>query len=217
MKLHELHIGQDRACFVGDGHAVASGYAGVGGFAIDLAEAAGGEKNREGADFLRRAVVFVEEAYANGAAIFENQASGEGVRTKMEMRDFVRAGEKSTGDFASRGIAVRVEDPRAAVRGFTREGKFGAGTIEFGAPFDELINVRRAFFDEKRHGLRAADTVSGVERVLFMETDFVFVAECHGDAALRPGGGGVTEIGFGEDEDAAGAAELNGGAQTSDA
>jgi len=134
MELHELHIGEDRACFVGDGHAVASGYAGVGGFAIDLAEAAGGEKNREGADFVKRAVVFVEEADANGAAIFENQAGGEGLCTKMEMRDFVRAGEKSTADFASRGIAVRVEDPRAAVRGFTREGKFGAGTIEFGTP-----------------------------------------------------------------------------------
>jgi hypothetical protein len=135
----------------------------------------------------------------------------------MEMRDFVRAGEKSTADFASRGIALRVKDPGAAVRGFTREGKFGAGTIEFGPPFDELINVLRAFFDEKRHGLGAAETVSSAERVLFMETDFVFVAECYRDAALRPGGGRVTEIGFGEDEDAAGAAEFNGGAQTSDA
>ena len=45
-----------------------------------------------------------------------------------------------------------------------------------------------------------------------METDFVFVAECNGDATLRVGRGRLAEIGFGEDENASGLTEFNGGA-----
>ena len=47
-----------------------------------------------------------------------------------------------------------------------------------------------------------------------MEANFVFIGESDGDAALRVGGGGFVEIGFGEDEDGAGLAEFNGGADT---
>ena len=71
MELHEFHVGEDGAGFVGDGHAVAGGDFGIGGLAIDLAEAAGGEKNSKRADFVERAVVFVDEANADGAAVFE--------------------------------------------------------------------------------------------------------------------------------------------------
>ena len=39
-----------------------------------------------------------------------------------------------------------------------------------------------------------------------MEANFVFIGESDGDAALRVGGGGFVEIGFGEDEDGAGLA-----------
>ena len=129
----------------------------------------------------------------------------------------MRAGEQSAADFASSGVAVRVQDAGAAVSGFTSEGKFGAGAIEFGAPLDKLSNVLGAFFDEKSYRFGAAEAIAGVERVLFVEADFVFVAEGYGDAALRPGSSGVAEMGFGEDQDAAGAAEFNRGAQTGDA
>ena len=217
MELHELHIGEDRAGFVGDGHAVASGHFGIGGFAIDLAEAASGKKNRERADLVQRAIGFVDEADADGSAVFKNEAGGERVGAKTKMRNFVRAGEQSTADFASSGIAVRMQDAGAAVCGFASEGKFGASAIEFGTPFDELSNVLRALFDQKSHGFGTAEAIACVERVLFVQADFVFIAEGDGDAALRPGGGGVAEIGFGEDQDAAGAAEFNGGAQTGDA
>src|SRR4029077_15871611 len=152
MELHELHIGEERAGFVGDGHAVASGHFGIGGFAIDLAEAASSKKNRERADLGQRAIGFVDEADADGSAIFKNEAGGERVGAKMKMRNFVRAGEQSAADFSSSGIAVRVQDAGAAVCCFASEGKFGAGAIEFGAPFDELTNELGAFFDEESHG-----------------------------------------------------------------
>ena len=130
------------------------------------------------------------------------------------MRKFVRAGEQCAADFAAGGITVRVENTRTAMGGFAGEGKLGAGTVEFGAPFDELVDVLRAFFDEERDRFGAAKTITGVEGVLFVQADFVFVGEGDSDAALGPGSGGIAEIGLGQDENAAGGAEFDGGAQT---
>jgi hypothetical protein len=107
-----------------------------------------------------------------------------------------------------------VENAGAAVSGFTGEGELGACTIEFGAPFDELGDVLGAFFDEEGNGFGTAEAIAGVEGVLLVEANFVFVGEGDGNAALRVGGGGFVEIGFGEDEDRAGLAELDGGADT---
>src|SRR5438477_4808829 len=133
------------------------------------------------------------------------------------MRNGVRAGEESAADFASGGIAMRVENTGAAVSGFAGESEFGAGAIEFSAPFDKLGDVLRTFFNQERDGFRAAQAVTGRERVLLVETNFVLIAECYSDAALRPGCGGITESGFCEDQNGAGGAEFDGSAQTGDA
>ena len=53
MELHEFHVGEDGAGFVSDGHAVAGGDFRIGGFAVDLAEAAGGEEHGACADFVQ--------------------------------------------------------------------------------------------------------------------------------------------------------------------
>jgi hypothetical protein len=217
MELHQLHVGEDRACFVGDGHAVAGGDLGIGGFAIDLAEATSREENGECADFVKAAVSFVNETHPDGATVFEDQAGGERVRAKMKMRDFVRSGEKGAADLASGGIAVRMEDAGTAVRGFAGESEFGSGAIELGAPFNELGDVAGTFFYNESYRFRPAKSITGIEGVLLVEADFVFVAERYGDAALRPGGGRVTEGGFGKDQNTACTAEFNGGAQTGDA
>ena len=130
---------------------------------------------------------------------------------QMEMRNGVCAGEKRAADFAAGGIAMCVEDAGTAVGGFASKGKLGSGAIEFGAPFDELGDVLGALFHEKRNGFGTAESVACAEGVLLVKADFVFVAEGNGDTALRPGGGRVAEIGFGEDEDAASGTEFDGG------
>src|SRR5215510_15317547 len=107
------------------------------------------------------------------------------------MRNGIGAGEQSSADFAAGGVTVRVQNARPTVCGFAREGKLRAGAVEFGAPFDELRDVFRAFFDEKRDGFGSAQTVSGIDSVLLMQADFVFIAEGDGDAALCPRRGGV--------------------------
>lgn len=135
----------------------------------------------------------------------------------MEMRDCVSAGEQRSADFASGGIAMGVENTGAAVCCFAREGEFRSGAIEFRAPFDQLRDVLRAFFDQKRNGLGAAQTVPGRQGVLFVQADFVFVAERYRNAALCPRGGGIAERGFRENQNAAGTAEFDGRAQTGNA
>jgi len=54
--------------------------------------------------------------------------------------------------------------------------------------------------------------VTRLDSVLLVQADFVFVAQCHGNAALRPGRGGITQIRLGENQNAAGFAEFDGGA-----
>lgn len=103
------------------------------------------------------------------------------------------------------------------MRRFAGEGELGAGAVKLSAPFDELGDVVGAFLDEQGHRFRAAKPVARGERVLFVESNFVFIAEGDGDSALGPGGGGVTEIGFGKDQHRAGGTEFDGGAQASDA
>src|ERR1700732_2946917 len=161
-------------------------------------------------------VEFVDEAQTNDGARLDDQFGRESVGAEMEMRNRVRTGQEGAADFATSGVSVSVQNARATVRGLSRECELGAGAIEFGAPFDELRNVLGAFFDEQRYCIGATEAVAGFYGVLFVKTDFVFVTKRDGDAALSPGGGGIAQVGFREDQDAAAFAQLDRGAQSCD-
>ena len=62
------------------------------------------------------------------------------------------------------------------MRGFASKSEFGAGTIEFGSPFDELCDVPWTFFDEECDGFGIAEAVTGSECVLFVQANFILVA-----------------------------------------
>src|SRR5262250_2428372 len=105
----------------------------------------------------------------------------------MKVRNGIGAGQKRAADFAPGGVAMRMKNPRPAVRGFTRESQLCSGAVELGTPFNQLRDVFGAFLDEQRHRFGATKPVSRVDRVLFVQADFVFVAEGYGDATLRVG------------------------------
>ncbi len=146
-----------------------------------------------GANLVQRAIGLVNEAHADRFSIFDDQAGRKGVRAQMKVRNRIGAGQQRAADFAPRRIAMRMQNARAAVRGFASEGELRAGTIEFRAPFDQLRDVLRAFFNEQCHRFGPAKAVARIDRVLFVEADFVFVAEGHGNAALRPGSGRIAQ------------------------
>src|ERR1700760_4584540 len=126
MKLHKLHVRQNGARFISDGHAVASRYGRIGGLTVELAEAAGGQENRSCTHFVNRAIRFVQKTQAGDAAVLDNQSSGERVSAQMQMRQRMGAGEQGAADFAAGRVAVRVQNARTAMRSFAGEGELGA-------------------------------------------------------------------------------------------
>ena len=217
MKLYELHVGEDSACFIGDGHAVAGGHFGIGGLAVDLAQAAGGQQNCTRAQLVLRTVGFINEAQPRDAAALDDQFGRECVRAQVQMRDGVRPSKQRTADFSAGRIAVSVQDSRAAVRGLSCKRQFRSRAVEFRAPCDELGDVLRAFFDKQGYGVRAAQTIAGIEGVLFVQSDFIFVGKGYGDTTLRPGRRRIAQIGFCENQHASRCAQLDRRAQTGDA
>src|SRR5260370_35433520 len=81
---------------------------------------------------------------------------------------------------------MRVQNPRAAMRRLSRKRQFRSRPGEFRSPLDELRDVLRPFFDQKRYGLRAAQTVSGVEGVLFLQPALIFTGKRYTASSLRP-------------------------------
>src|SRR5215470_16260176 len=127
------------------------------------------------------------------------------------MRQCMSASKQSAADFAAGGVAMRVENARAAVCGLARESQFGAGAIEFRAPFDELSDVLGTFFHQQGYRFRPAESVAGSDGVLLVQADFVFVAEGNGDATLRICSCGFAQVGFCKDKNGARGAEFDGG------
>lgn len=97
-----------------------------------------------------------------------------------------------------------VQDAVAAVRAFAAEGELGALPVEFRAPLNQLLNAVRRIFDEDFGSVGIAETITGQKCVLEMEADFILVAQCGGDTALRPLGIGVPNFTLGQHGDRAG-------------
>lgn len=68
---------------------------------------------------------------------------------------------------------------------FASERQPGALAIELCSPVNELLNPLRPFFHQYARRFRIDDAVTGVDRVLEMEADLVFIAQGYRDPALR--------------------------------
>ncbi len=121
--------------------------------------------------------------------------------------------QQRTADFPARGIAVRVQNPRTAVRRLSRERQLGSRAVELGSPIDKLRDVPGPFLHQRRNGFRAAEAVSGVDGVLLMQPDLVFVAQGDCDSALRVCGRGFAQVRFCEHQHVSRTAQLDGSAQ----
>ena len=113
-------------------------------------------------------------------------------------------GPQGAQNFASRGIAVSVQNAVAAVRTLAGKGKFGSVAIEFGAPLDQLFDALRAFLNQNFGGIGIAQAVAGVERVLKVQANFVLVAEGGGDTALGILRSGIGDFALGKNQHATG-------------
>ena len=73
----------------------------------------------------------------------------------------------------------------AAVCALAGKRQLAAVLVKLDAPLDQLFDLRWPFRHQRANRVDIAQPRAGLDRVLFVKTDFVVVAQCHGDAALR--------------------------------
>ena len=118
---------------------------------------------------------------------------------------------ESARNFVAGGVAVRVQDPVAAVRALAGECQPAAFVIELRAPIDELLDSGRPLFHQSVDGGPVAQSVAGVKGVLLVQLHLVVIPERYGDATLRVLGGRLAEALLGDHQHLARFGQFDGG------
>ena len=165
MELNEFHVTDLGAGAKGHGYAIASSDGGIGSLAINLAQAAGGQQHRRGAhamEFARR----THQLDAANSAILQPKIGNKFEITERDGFQPARFGLQGTADLPPGGIAVCMQHARAAMRAFAGKSQGGTMAVEGGAPLDELLDARRAVFDQSFCRVRIRKSVAGLQSVL---------------------------------------------------
>ena len=109
---------------------------------------------------------------------------------------------------------MRVQHSIAAVRPFAGEQELSALSVEFGSPFDQLLDRRGSLFYQGADRLTIAKAGTGVDRILLMNLDFVIITERDRNATLRVLGSGLLQRVLRDHEDPARRSEFNGRAES---
>src|SRR5258708_25799983 len=97
-----------------------------------------------------------------------------------------------------------------------REGKLGAAGIELRGAVNQLLDAVRTFRHKHLSGFEIAESVARNQRVLQVQTDLIFIAEGHRDAALGVLRGRFAEFVFCQYQHSPRRRQLNGGTQPGD-
>src|SRR5258708_17111726 len=165
---------------------------------------------------MYRAVLPMLVDYGDGAraAVFKQKVDGE---FEFAYRDFLESlgrGIEGPLDLASSRVSVSMQNAIAAVSAFAPKGELGSVAIKLSTPRDQLLNALRGFFDEDLGGLGIAEAIAGIQGVLQMQADFIFVAESGSNASLGVLRAGVSDLPLGENEHAASWSQFNCRAQS---
>jgi hypothetical protein len=107
-----------------------------------------------------------------------------------------------------------VKNAIATVGALAAEGKPGALAIKLRAPPDQFFDTLRGFFDENLGCFGVAESIAGRQRVLKMETYFIFVTESRSDASLGILRARVGYFALGQHQDASSGSELDSRTET---
>src|ERR1700691_2045435 len=124
MKLDDLHVADFGAGAESHGDSIAGRDAGVGGVAIKLPQAAGGEQHG-GRVHLLCLAVFSDQVYAADASSVDDQVGGELELHDRNVFEGLRLGIQCAKNFASGGVSVGMQNAVAAVCAFAAEGQLG--------------------------------------------------------------------------------------------
>src|SRR6266481_5924873 len=99
----------------------------------------------------------------------------------------------------------------AAVRGLARKRQPGSAAVKLRAPLNQLLNALQAFFHQHAGSIGVHDAVTGLNCVLQVQADFVFITQRYSDASLGILRGGFSQLLLGKDQHSAGFSQSNGG------
>ena len=79
-------------------------------------------------------------------------------------------------NLAASGVAMRMQYAIAAMRRLARKRQLCSFAIKLRAPVDQLLNTLRTFLHQDVRCFNIYDSVTGIDRVLQMQADFIFIA-----------------------------------------
>ncbi len=202
MELHELQVGDLRSGAQGERDPVGGGHRRVGGGAVELAEAPGGQQDGGGADHAGHAVG-VEHRQAGDTARPAPQHLDRGVAGE-EGRTAAGGGQQGAFDLGPGGVPAGVDDPERGVAPLPR-----AVEPPVGAPVEDSSQVPQvgdgggAGADDRVHGAGIAEPHPGGEGVGDVPFGGVVVGAVGEDdrhAALGPGGAALGRFALADDQ-----------------
>jgi len=201
VELDELHVLEHRSGPIGDRYAVAGGHLGVGGLAVEAAEAAAGQdglfcpKERQprdlGGEHRAEALAVVrQEVYDEG--VVECSDAGVGGNTR----------EEDSLDLGPRGIAVGVDDAGARVAALPGAVEAARLPVEACAEGDQLVDALRPLANHGLDDLAVAKSLAHGHGVADVILEGVGLREHDRDPALRVVGVALAEVVLADKDDA---------------
>jgi hypothetical protein len=133
MKLDELHIADLGACAERHRDSVSRRHFGIGRVAIELPHAPRGQQSR-GAHNLLGLTFFTEQRNACHCSCVGLEPGGKFEFPHRYILERLRLGIEGAEDLASRRIALRMQNPVAAVSAFAAEDEFRSTPVKLRSP-----------------------------------------------------------------------------------
>ena len=93
---------------------------------------------------------------------------------------------------------MSVQDAVTAVRRFTRKRQLGSVAVKLRSPVDQFLDALRPFFHQDVRCVNIHQPVTGFDRILQMQANLIFIAQCDGDSSLRILRGRFSQFLFGQ-------------------
>ena len=89
---------------------------------------------------------------------------------------------------------MRMQNSIAAMSAFTPKGELGTLAIELRSPRNQFFDPLRSVLNQNFRSFWIAQAIAGIQRVLQVQADLIFVAERCGDSALRELRAGIRDL-----------------------
>ncbi len=184
MELVELHVGNLGPGAPSHRNAVAGRDCRIRRIAVDLSRAATRQQH-SARSHPRPLAVAIEQANTGNRSVLNQQVRGRRPLQQRDLLDGPRMAQERPSNFRPRCVAVRVENPIAAVRPLARQHQLPAFAVELRSPAQQLLDAQRPFLHQHPRRLAVYQAIARIHRIVQMQRDVFLAAHRNGDPALR--------------------------------